>query len=115
VGTGDSVRNRATIEVDENKRRSRRYAKSAIGRDRPVTPTVLRDGPYAFRFYAADRDEPPHVHVVRDDCAAKIWLGTMAVARNYGFSDTELARIVRLVNDRRHELREAWDDFFGND
>lgn len=29
-------------------------------------PTVLRVGPYRS-FYAGDGDEPPHVHVERDD------------------------------------------------
>jgi len=30
-------------------------------------PTVLQIGPYRFFFYAGDRDEPPHVHVERED------------------------------------------------
>ena len=29
-------------------------------------PTVLREGPYRYYFYASDREEPPHVHVERD-------------------------------------------------
>jgi len=37
-------------------------------------PTVLRVGPYRFFFYAGDRDEPPHVHVERNDKVAKFWL-----------------------------------------
>lgn len=36
-------------------------------------PTILIDG-YKFRFYSSDIDEPPHVHVIRDDKVAKIWL-----------------------------------------
>ena len=30
-------------------------------------PTILREGPYRFFFYASDREEPLHVHVERDD------------------------------------------------
>ena len=37
-------------------------------------PTILRQGPYRFFFYAGDRDEPVHVHVERDDSIAKFWL-----------------------------------------
>ena len=37
-------------------------------------PTILREGPYRFFFYASDREEPPHVHVERDDRVAKFWL-----------------------------------------
>ena len=38
-------------------------------------PTILRIGPYRFFFYAGDRDEPPHIHVERDDNIAKFWIG----------------------------------------
>jgi hypothetical protein len=34
-------------------------------------PTVLRDGPYRFYFYSHEPNEPPHVHVDRDDRSAK--------------------------------------------
>jgi hypothetical protein len=34
-------------------------------------PTVLRSGPYRFYFYAGDQDEPPHIHIERDECEAK--------------------------------------------
>ena len=33
-------------------------------------PTVLRAGPYRFLFYSSDAEEPPHVHVERDDNSA---------------------------------------------
>jgi uncharacterized protein DUF4160 len=37
-------------------------------------PTVLRFPSYRFFFYAGDREEPPHVHVEREDRLAKFWL-----------------------------------------
>jgi len=37
-------------------------------------PTVLRERGYRFFFYMADRLEPAHIHVERDDSAAKVWL-----------------------------------------
>ena len=37
-------------------------------------PTVLRAGRYRFLFYSSDAEEPPHVHVERDDNSAKFWL-----------------------------------------
>ncbi len=42
-----------------------------------------------------------HVHVLRDDNVAKIWLSTLAVEYNYGYNERELNRIVRLVRDNR--------------
>ena len=42
-------------------------------------PTVLRVGPFRFFFFAGDRDEPPHIHVERDDCEAKFWLDPVRI------------------------------------
>lgn len=75
-------------------------------------PTVLRVGPYRFFFYAGDRDEPPHVHVEREDKVAKFWLDPVRLNRSGGFSRTEVGRIQKLVSDHRMELLEAWNAYF---
>ena len=77
-------------------------------------PTVLRFGPYRLYFYAGDRDELPHVHIERDDRIGKFWLDPGRLQSSGGFSRVELARIEKLVNDRRVELMEAWNDYFGD-
>jgi len=76
-------------------------------------PTVFRNGPYRLFFYSADRDEPRHVHVQRDDAVAKYWLDPVRLQDSTGFSRTELARIEALVATGATALRKAWDDFFG--
>ena len=53
-------------------------------------PTVLRQGPYRFYFFSHEPNEPPHVHVDRDEASAKFWLDLVALARNTGFSAKEL-------------------------
>ena len=75
-------------------------------------PTVLRVGPYRFCFYAGDRDEPPHVHVERDDNIAKFWLDPIRLQSNRGFSRAELGRMQKLLGDRQEELIEAWNEYF---
>jgi hypothetical protein len=80
-------------------------------RGRPV-PTVARAGPYRFFFYASDRDEPPHVHVERDDSVAKFWLDPVRLQRVAGFGAPELRRVQRLIEERQMELLEAWRDYF---
>ena len=50
-------------------------------------PTLLIWHGYRFRFYALDRDEPPHVHVVKDGKSLKVWLQNLEVARNQGYND----------------------------
>ena len=77
-------------------------------------PTVLKSGPYRMFFYAGDRDEPPHVHIERDDKIGKFWLDPIRLQSSGGFSRVELARIEKLVNDHRVELVETWHDYFGH-
>jgi hypothetical protein len=75
-------------------------------------PTLLRVGPYRFFCYAGDRDEPPHVHVERDNALAKFWLNPIRLQSNKGFAAIEINRIQKLIADHQQQLLEAWDDFF---
>jgi hypothetical protein len=75
-------------------------------------PTVLRDGPFRFFFYAGDGSEPPHVHVERDDCEAKFWLDPIRLERSRGFRRKEINRIRELIEEHREELLEGWNEFF---
>src|SRR5271155_4149485 len=56
-------------------------------------PTILRSNGYRFFFYSADGDEPAHVHVVKGDCEAAVWLSD-SVAINLGFAPRDLRAIV---------------------
>ena len=77
-------------------------------------PTVLREGGYRFYFYSHEPNEPAHIHVDRENFSAKFWLEPVALARNVGFAAVELRRVERLVRTHRMQLREAWNEFFGN-
>ena len=76
-------------------------------------PTVLRIGPYRFYFYSHEPNEPPHVHVDRDDATAKVWLEDARLARSRGFRPKELAVIIALASEHRVQLLEAWHEYFG--
>ena len=75
-------------------------------------PTVLRIGPYRFYFYSHEPNEPPHVHVDRDEDTAKFWLNPVSLADSLGFSGRELRRIEQIVVEHQRELQEAWDGYF---
>ncbi|MEO6697315.1 MAG: DUF4160 domain-containing protein [Gammaproteobacteria bacterium] len=75
---------------------------------------MLRVRAYRFFFYAGDRNEPPHVHVERDDKLAKFWLEPVRLQSSGGFSRVEIARIQKLVNEHRSRLTEAWHEYFRN-
>ncbi len=77
-------------------------------------PTVFRSGPYRFYFYSHEPNEPPHIHVDRDDLSAKFWLDAVQLAGNFGFRAHELRTIQSIVVENRALFLEAWDGFFGN-
>ncbi|MBM4132995.1 MAG: DUF4160 domain-containing protein [Nitrospira sp.] len=76
-------------------------------------PTVLKSGPYRVYFFSHEPNEPPHVHVDRDDKSAKFWLHPLALARNFGFSSHELRRVRTLIEDNHKNLLEAWHGHLG--
>jgi Protein of unknown function (DUF2442)/Domain of unknown function (DUF4160) len=75
-------------------------------------PTVLRSGPYRFYFYSHEPNEPPHIHVDRDNLSVKFWLNPVQLAGNFGFRAHELREIQSLVVDSRQKFLEAWNEFF---
>jgi hypothetical protein len=78
-------------------------------------PTVLRSGPYRFYFYSHEPNEPPHIHIDRDDLSAKFWLEPVQLAGNFGFRAHELREIQSIVAGSRSRFLEAWNEFFGID
>ena len=75
-------------------------------------PTVLRIGPYRFYFYSHEPNEPPHVHIDRDDKSAKFWVYPVSLARNLGFKANELRQIERIVTENESVILEKWDEYF---
>jgi Domain of unknown function (DUF4160) len=77
-------------------------------------PTVLREGPYRFFFYSADRDEPPHVHVERDDSEAKFWLDPVWLEWSRGFARREIKDIQSIIAENQQQLLESWNEYFND-
>jgi Domain of unknown function (DUF4160) len=63
-------------------------------------------------FYSHEPNEPPHIHVDRDNQSAKFWLDPVALAVNLGFGPAELRKIQRMVAENRSRLLEKWNDRF---
>jgi hypothetical protein len=76
-------------------------------------PGVLRTGPYRVYYFSNEGQEPPHVHVDRDDATAKFWIQPVQLAYNIGFNAHELRRIERIVSEHATGLMEAWREYFG--
>ncbi|MEX0957095.1 MAG: DUF4160 domain-containing protein [Rhizobiaceae bacterium] len=79
-------------------------------------PLVFRHRGFRFYFYSNERAprEPQHVHVTKDGIDAKFWLWPdVSVAYNDGFSARTLRELVEIIEDRRAEIAQAWDEHFG--
>ena len=74
-------------------------------------PTAFIAG-YKFRFYSSDVNEPPHVHVIRGENEAKVWLEPVELEYNRGYNRAELNRVIRLTEENRELLLRNWNEHF---
>ena len=51
-------------------------------------------------------EPPPHVHVLRAENVAKIWLSPIEVVYSYGYNQRELNRILKLTEQNKGRLLE---------
>jgi hypothetical protein len=77
-----------------------------------MSPTVFREEGYRFFFFS--REEPRmHVHIYCGDGEAKFWLEPqIELARNYNLSRQQLKNIEKIIEERQHEIRNAWKKYF---
>jgi Domain of unknown function (DUF4160) len=80
-------------------------------------PVVFRDGGLRYFFFSNEGAprESRHIHVKGGGRDAKLWIEpVVTIAESYGFNSIELARILRIVSERRDMILRAWDDHFGD-
>jgi len=80
-------------------------------------PVVFVLNRFRFFFYSNEGDprEPVHIHVRRDHNLAKFWLNPdVRLADSYGFSAVELNKIRKIIDTRRTEIEDAWNEHFNS-
>ena len=77
-------------------------------------PTLLREGPFRFFFYMGDRNEPPHVHVQRDNQIAKFWLDPVTLERSGGMRRSDIRRVERIIEENQTSFLREWDVRFND-
>ena len=83
-------------------------------KDKPLSPTVFREEGYRFFFFSRE-EERMHVHVYSADGEAKYWLEPkVELAKNHGFSNHQLGRILKIVEAHEYELTNAWKKHFNS-
>ena len=74
-------------------------------------PVVLRVAGYKFFFYQADvANEPPHIHVTKEENDAKFWLDPVKIAREGRFRKSDLRDIELIIEDNLQFLLNAWKE-----
>jgi hypothetical protein len=102
----------ATIYAPTHLARAVPSAQRGLLQSRHADGIALR--PLPILLYSHEPNEPPHVHVDRDDVSTKFWLDPVQLAANFGFRAHELREIQSIVLENRVRLPEAWHDFFGS-
>jgi hypothetical protein len=60
-------------------------------------PTILRLEGFRFYFYSHETNEPPHIHVDKENDSAKFWIESVSLSRNIGFSAKDLRKIQDII------------------
>ncbi|WP_443082027.1 DUF4160 domain-containing protein [Synechococcus sp. BA-132 BA5] len=65
-------------------------------------------------FLLLTRGKPYALHVSHPDGEAKFWLEpTIELARNIGLNSSKMKEAERLVESRKKEITDAWNNHFG--
>jgi len=75
-------------------------------------PVVYRSKNLKFCIFTDDHGNP-HVHVLGPGAEVKIFLETLEIASNSGFSEVALRRILKRTSELQELLLEAWKDYHG--
>jgi hypothetical protein len=78
-------------------------------------PIVFRWQGVRFYFFSNEGNprEPVHVHAGSGDGEAKFWLyPEVTIAYSAGYNRKQLARLMRIVADRRDEIERVWNEHF---
>lgn len=79
-------------------------------------PAVFRLEGFRFHFYSDEGDprEPVHIHIAKAGADAKFWLyPETQLAYNRGFDARTIRRLRDIVETRRDQIEEAWNEHFG--
>lgn len=75
-------------------------------------PTVFTEGAYRFYFFSRE-EERKHVHVSSSNGEVKVWLEPeVSVAKVINLSEKEVNSILKIVNERKEEIYESWNEHF---
>ena len=78
-----------------------------------MSPTVFKYKNYRFLFFSREESRI-HIHVSSPDGEAKFWITPdVRLARNYGFSDSVISQLRKVIKEHKDDIKSAWAEHFG--
>lgn len=78
-----------------------------------MSPVFKRERGYTFRIFS-NEEERKHIHVMKDDCEAKIWLEPeVELDENDGFAKHEISQIIKIVQQYADDFRNQYQRHIG--
>ncbi len=75
-------------------------------------PTILRLLGFRFFFYSDEGNEPPHIHVEKNDGRGKYWIDPVKKDYMKNFNKQEERRVDRIVEGNQKLFKEKWYEYF---
>ncbi len=73
-----------------------------------MSPVFKRERGYTFKIFS-NEEERMHIHVIKDECEAKVWLEPrVELANNDGFAQHEVNDIIKMVKNYADDLRDQY-------
>jgi hypothetical protein len=74
-------------------------------------PTVFYFEAMRFYFYS-NEESRIHIHVELSGKRTKILMDTLEVAKNNGFTEVQLRKIIKIARLNEKEIKTSWEEHF---
>lgn len=78
-----------------------------------MSPKFRQQNGYTFKIFS-NEEERMHVHVLKDNKEAKIWLQpSIGIAHNNGFNDHEMSQILKTTEEYGEQFKQLYAKHIG--
>lgn len=79
-----------------------------------MTPTIFRHKGYRFFFFSREENRI-HVHIHCAEGEAKFWTEpNIELANSHGLTQKQLNDIQKVIEERKDDIKRAWNKHFRN-
>lgn len=78
-----------------------------------MSPKFRQQNGYTFKIFS-NEEERMHVHVLKDNKEAKIWLEPLIkIAHNNGFNEHEMSQILKITEEYGEQFKQLYAKHIG--